>query len=118
MPHYIRAFVPGGTFFFTVALLERRRKLLTEHIDLLREVFPGSPPTPPLYQRGHRHFAGSLALHLDVTSWGGGFLQPLARYQSPICRGDSGRRETVNPTAAEGRTGHLAAAVLGTRHPG
>jgi putative transposase len=39
MPQYIRAFVPGGTFFFTVTLLERRRKLLTENIDSLREVF-------------------------------------------------------------------------------
>jgi putative transposase len=39
MPQYIRAFVPGGTFFSTVTLLERRRKLLTENIDHLREVF-------------------------------------------------------------------------------
>jgi REP element-mobilizing transposase RayT len=39
MPQYIRAFVPGGTFFFTVTLLERRRKLVTENIDNLREVF-------------------------------------------------------------------------------
>jgi putative transposase len=39
VPQYIRAFVPGGTFFFTVALLERRRKLLTENIDTFREVF-------------------------------------------------------------------------------
>jgi putative transposase len=39
MPQYIRAFVPGGKFFFTVALLERHRKLLTEHIDDLRVVF-------------------------------------------------------------------------------
>jgi putative transposase len=39
MPQYIRAFVPGGTFFFTVALLERHRNLLTEHIDDLRAVF-------------------------------------------------------------------------------
>ncbi len=36
MPQYIRAFVPGGTFFFTVTLLERRRKLLNGHIDVLR----------------------------------------------------------------------------------
>jgi putative transposase len=36
---YIRAFVPGGTFFFTVTLLDRRRKLLTEHIDNLRASF-------------------------------------------------------------------------------
>jgi len=39
MPQYIRAFVPGGTFFFTVALLERHRKLLTEQIDNLCAVF-------------------------------------------------------------------------------
>ena len=39
MPQYIRAFVPGGTFFFTVTLLDRRRKLLTENIDNLRAVF-------------------------------------------------------------------------------
>ena len=39
MPQYIRVFVPGGTFFFIVTLMERRRKLLTETIDNLREVF-------------------------------------------------------------------------------
>jgi len=37
MPQYIRALVPGGTFFFTVALLESRRKLLTENLGQLRE---------------------------------------------------------------------------------
>ena len=36
MPQYLRALVPGGAFFFTVTLLERRRKLLTEHFDNLR----------------------------------------------------------------------------------
>jgi len=39
MPHYIRAFIPGGTFFFTVTLLERRRRLLIEHIEALRDAF-------------------------------------------------------------------------------
>jgi putative transposase len=39
MPHYLRAHVPGGWYFFTVALLERRRRLLTAHIDALRAVF-------------------------------------------------------------------------------
>ncbi|MGH8504428.1 MAG: REP-associated tyrosine transposase [Stenotrophobium sp.] len=37
MPQYTRAYVPGGTFFFTLALLERKRRLLTDHIDLLRD---------------------------------------------------------------------------------
>jgi putative transposase len=48
MPQYIRAFVPGGTFFFTVTLLERRRKLLTENIDNLREVFKAGLQRKPL----------------------------------------------------------------------
>lgn len=39
MPSYIRAHIPGGTFFFTVALLDRRERLLVEHVDLLRASF-------------------------------------------------------------------------------
>lgn len=38
MPNYRRAFIPGGTWFFTVNLLQRHRNdLLTREIDLLRE---------------------------------------------------------------------------------
>lgn len=33
MPHYVRAFMLGGSFCFTVGLLERDRRLLVEHID-------------------------------------------------------------------------------------
>jgi putative transposase len=36
MPDYRRNRVPGGTYFFTVNLLQRNRSLLTDHIDLLR----------------------------------------------------------------------------------
>lgn len=37
MPDYRRLRVPGGTYFFTVNLLERRSDLLVRHIDALRE---------------------------------------------------------------------------------
>jgi len=37
MPNYRRAFVPGGCWFFTVNLLERRQTLLIDHIEALRE---------------------------------------------------------------------------------
>jgi putative transposase len=37
MSNYRRAYVPGGCWFFTVNLLDRRSKLLTEEINLLRE---------------------------------------------------------------------------------
>ena len=36
MSNYRRAFVSGGCWFFTVNLLERRRTLLVDHIDILR----------------------------------------------------------------------------------
>lgn len=39
MPNYRRALVPGGTCFFTVNLLERNRRLLVDHVDLLRSAF-------------------------------------------------------------------------------
>ena len=39
MTSYRRNFIPGGTFFFTVNLAERRLLLLTEHIELLRRAF-------------------------------------------------------------------------------
>jgi putative transposase len=36
MPNYRRAFVPGGCWFFTVNLLDRRQTLLVDQIELLR----------------------------------------------------------------------------------
>ena len=36
MPDYHRNRVPGGTYFFTVNLLERKFSLLTDHIEALR----------------------------------------------------------------------------------
>lgn len=39
MPNYRRLFVPGGEFFFTVNLLDRRQSLLTENIVALRKAY-------------------------------------------------------------------------------
>jgi putative transposase len=39
MVNYRRNFIPGGTYFFTVALRNRHSSRLVEHIDALREVF-------------------------------------------------------------------------------
>jgi putative transposase len=36
MPNYRRALIPGGCFFFTINLLERRQTLLVDHIAVLR----------------------------------------------------------------------------------
>ncbi|MBI4207610.1 MAG: transposase [Betaproteobacteria bacterium] len=39
MVSYRRNFIPGGTYFFTVTLNDRRARHLTEHIDALRQAF-------------------------------------------------------------------------------
>jgi len=39
MTNYRRNFVPGGSFFFTVNLADRRLSLATDHIDALRAAF-------------------------------------------------------------------------------
>jgi putative transposase len=36
MPNYRRLWIAGGTYFFTVNLLKRRRDLLVRYIDALR----------------------------------------------------------------------------------
>ena len=39
MTTYRRNFISGGCFFFTVNLADRRLRLLTDHIDILRSAF-------------------------------------------------------------------------------
>ena len=39
MTNYRRNFIPGGSFFFTVNLADRRKRLLTAHVALLRQAF-------------------------------------------------------------------------------
>lgn len=39
MPNYRRLWVPGGTYFFTVKLADRRGRVLTANIDALRIAF-------------------------------------------------------------------------------
>jgi putative transposase len=39
MTDYRRNFIPGGSYFFTVNLADRRQSLLTTHVDILRAIF-------------------------------------------------------------------------------
>jgi len=47
MTDYRRYRLKGGTYFFTVNLAERKRNLLTEHIDTLRSAFREIKQTHP-----------------------------------------------------------------------
>lgn len=49
MPNYRRYRVPGGTYFFTVNLLERRLDLLVRHIDDLRDAVRATKRDRPFH---------------------------------------------------------------------
>ncbi|NWL16083.1 transposase [Pseudoalteromonas sp. Scap03] len=46
---YRRNYQPGGTYFFTVNLQDRKKSLLVEHIDLLREAVRWVKMHKPFY---------------------------------------------------------------------
>src|SRR4051812_6074552 len=53
MPNYRRAWHAGGTYFFTVNLLQRHgNDLLTRHVDLLRKVVRSVRQRHPFYIHG------------------------------------------------------------------
>jgi putative transposase len=49
MPDYRRIRVPGGTYFFSVNLLERKSDLLIRYIDLLREAIKQTRHSRPFH---------------------------------------------------------------------
>jgi putative transposase len=49
MPDYRRNRVPGGTYFFTVNLLDRRTDLLVRHIDILRTAIADTKRRMPFH---------------------------------------------------------------------
>ena len=49
MPNYIRNRVAGGTYFFTVNLLQRKKTLLVDHIDEFRDAVRKVRKVRPFY---------------------------------------------------------------------
>jgi putative transposase len=47
MVNYRRNLIPGGTYFFTVTLRDRRASFLTDHIDELKTAFRETRKTQP-----------------------------------------------------------------------
>jgi len=70
MPQYIRAFVSGGTFFFKITLLERRRQLLTEPIDNLRASFMAARQRRPFIVEMQKAGCALLSRPTDLDKKG------------------------------------------------
>jgi len=47
MVRYRRNFLPGGTYFFTVTLLNRASRVLVDHVDALRAAMRKTPASHP-----------------------------------------------------------------------
>ena len=79
MPDYRRAWHPGGTYFFTVDLLQwQGNDLLTRHIDLLRNVVGLVQQRHPFIIHGwvvlpeHLHCIIELPPVMPISRRGGG----------------------------------------------
>ena len=67
MPDYRRNRVSGGTYFFTANLLERRSRLLVEHIDDLRAAVRMVRKNQPFHIDAWVVLPDHNALHLDIA---------------------------------------------------
>jgi putative transposase len=104
MSHYRRAKIKGGTFFFTVALADRRCDLLTREIDRLRRIYRSVQESRPFETEAicilpaHLHAIWSLPPtdHDFATRWNlikAGFSRGLPtapRSDSKIARREKG----------------------------
>jgi hypothetical protein len=68
MSDYRRNRVPGGTYFFTVNLLDRDSGLFTDRIDALRKAVRDTRPRAPFHIDGMRGPAGAHALRMDAAA--------------------------------------------------
>ena len=100
MPDFRRVFVPGGSYFFTVNLLERRgNRLLVDNMDALREAVRKTKQERPF--RIDAWVVLPEHMHMMLT------LPP----------GDSRNRTAFGDARQQRRTRHLATAILGTPNP-
>jgi hypothetical protein len=113
MTSYRRNLVPGGSYFFTVNLADRRLSLLTDHVGLLRAAFRHVRTRHPFTIEA----AVILPDHLHAMDFTGrGFLlrHALAPHKGNVFSRIAGWRGHINKPSREGRARNLAAALLGT----
>jgi len=115
MPNYIRAFVPGGTFFFIVNLLERRRHLLTDYIDDLRIVFTDASRRRPSTIDAILVLSDHLHAMWTLPSEDSDFSIRWHDIKARFLGTDSETRGAFKASRTERGMGDLATALLGAQ---
>lgn len=108
MPNYRRALTPGGTWLFTVKLLERRgNELLVRHIDLLRACVATERlrHAPSFRDPGVGGVAGAHALDVDTAGRRWGLSNPLAAHQDGYLAGARTDRTAIGGAVNQGKPG-------------
>jgi hypothetical protein len=117
MPDYRHNRVPGGTFLFTVNLLDRRSSLLVANIDALRDAVRRIGARTPFHIDAwvvlpdHMH-----CLSVDAAARRCRFSGSVASDQDRIREIAADRRAAITGHDEPRRTRHLAA-VLGAHDP-
>jgi putative transposase len=117
MPNYRRAFVPGGSWFFTANLLERRQTLLVDHIGTLREAVAMTRQSHPFTIEAFvvlpDHLHAIWTLPPDDADFSTRWRLIKSRFARALPRSE--RLSSVRVARNEPR--HLAATLLGTFNP-
>jgi putative transposase len=86
MPDYRRNRVPGGTFFFTVNLFDRRSNLLVAQIDAVRDAVRQVRARAPFSYRCLGRPSRPHALSVDVTGRRCRFSRSLAGIKTALAK--------------------------------
>jgi REP element-mobilizing transposase RayT len=117
MPNYRRAFVQGGCWFFTVNLLERRKTLLLDHIDALRDSVASTRQRYPFEIDAFVVLPDHIHAIWTLPPGDADFLRPLAPYQDRLREIIAQAGATEHRPHGAQRARHLVAAILGAHDP-
>jgi REP element-mobilizing transposase RayT len=118
MPNYRRAFVPGGCWFFTANLLNRRSRLLTERIDALRDAIRQTRRRRPFHINAFVVLPDHLHAMWTLPPGDNRLLSALAIDQVGIRKIATQDGMAGSRTTGARRAGYLATSILGALDQG
>jgi putative transposase len=118
MTSFRRNVVPGGSYFFTVNLADRRSRLLTIHIDLLRAAFRDVRSRHPFAIEAVVVLPDHLHAIWTLPEGDGNFATRWRLIKAAFSRALPLGERGVRQPPEQGRTWRLAATLLGAHAAG
>ncbi len=118
MPDYRRNRVPGGTYFFTINLRDRRSDLLVVEIAALRDAVRTELARRPFHIDAWVVLPDHMHCQWTLPEGDADFFRAYARHQGGLYPTDCTANRTDDRDFAATGKRHLAAAILGTHDQG